>query len=87
VLPPALRWASLAAAGILYGAAWVALARADLVAPGAEPLGISIATWCFAAYFSLNVAGNLLSQSTLERAVMTPVAALLALCFITLAFS
>src|SRR6185369_13186591 len=34
VLPTGLRWASLAAAGVLGVAAWVVLARAGVVAPG-----------------------------------------------------
>jgi len=45
VLPAALRWASLAAAGVLGLAAWVVLARAGLVAPGAAPAVVPVATW------------------------------------------
>ncbi len=40
ILPAHLRWASLATVGVLGLAAWVVLARADFVAPGAESVAI-----------------------------------------------
>ena len=54
VLPTTLRWASLATVGVLGLAAWVVLARASLVAPGAEPLAVQVATWVFTGFFSLS---------------------------------
>ena len=87
VLPPALRRASLAAAGVLGLAAWVVLARAGLVASGAASAVVPVATWVFAGLFGLNTVGNLASRSALERRVMTPVTVLLALCFIAVAVS
>ena len=87
VLPAALRWASLAAAGVLGLAAWVVLARAGLVAPGADPAVVSVATWVFVGFFGLNTVGNLASRSAAERLVMTPVTALLTGCFIAIAVS
>jgi hypothetical protein len=87
VLPPKLRWASLAAAPILLFAAWVVLARSDLVAPGSSSYSIRILTWAFAVYFSLNTVGNLSSESNLEKWLMTPVALVLAGCFFALALA
>lgn len=87
VLPTNLRWASAAAVLILALAAWMVLARAGIVAPGADVLGIRILTWVFAAYFTLNVVMNLLSKSPLEKAIMTPASAILALGFIWIARS
>jgi hypothetical protein len=42
---------------------------------------VRAASWAFAAYFALNTLGNLSSSSRVERVVMTPVAAMLAVCF------
>ena len=85
VLPRALRWASLATVGVLGLAAWVVLARAGLVAPGAEAVAVQVATWVFAGFFCLNTLGNIASQSRVERYAMTPVTVLLVICFIVVA--
>jgi hypothetical protein len=87
VLPPALRRASLAAAGVPGLAAWVVLARAGLVAPGAAPAIVPVATRVFAGFFGLNTVGNIASRSAPERWVMTPVTVLLVRCFIAVAVS
>ena len=87
VLPPNLRWASLASAGVLALAAWVALARAGLVVPGADPLAIRVAAWAFAGFMVLNTVGNLASGSEAERRVMTPLTVLLAVEFFVVATS
>jgi hypothetical protein len=81
ILPTNLRWSSLAAVFILGLAAWMVLARAGLVPPGADLLAIKIVTWVFAGYFALNVVMNLLSKSPLEKAIMTPTSLILVLCF------
>lgn len=83
VLPTALRLGSLAATAILAAAAWILWARAGIVAPGAEPLAVRLVAWIFAAYFGLNVLMNLLSRSPIERAIMTPAAALLFASYLT----
>ena len=80
VLPNALRWASLATAGVLGLAAWVVLARAGLVAPGAEAVAVQVATWVFAGFFC-----NVASHCRVERYAMTPVTVLLVICFIVVA--
>lgn len=87
VLPVGLRWTSLSAVPILGFAAWVAMARADLVAPGAGVAPIRVAAWVFVGYFALNVIMNLASRSAAERWTMTPVAAVLVLCFTISALS
>jgi hypothetical protein len=87
VLPPNLRWASLATVAILALAAWVVLARANIAAPGAEPVVIQVITWVFAGFLALNALGNIASSSAAERYVMTPVALLLVVCFIVVALS
>lgn len=87
VLPCALRRASLAAAGVLGLAAWVVMARAGLVAPGADPAVVSVATWVFVGFFCLNTVGNIASRSSAERLVMTPVTVLLVIGFIAVALS
>jgi hypothetical protein len=87
VLPPALRWASLAAAFVIAAIAWVVLARAGFVAPGAEPVAIRVATWVFAGFFSLNTLGNLASESRAERYVMTPATVLMVFCLVIISMS
>lgn len=87
VLPPKLRVGSAAAAVILVAAGWVLLARAELVAPGAEPLWVRVAAWVLAALFALSTLGNLASKSRIERRLMTPAAAATAACFLVVAGS
>jgi hypothetical protein len=87
VLPSGLRWASLAAAGVLALAAWVVLARAGVVAPGPEPIAILAGTWVFAGFFFLNAVGNVTSQSRVERYVMTLVVLFLGASYIVVALS
>jgi len=82
ILPANLRWASLSAIAILVLAIWTVLARSDLVAPGAEWLIVRVLSWIFAGYFTLNVAMNVRSQSRLEKRIMTPVAGIIAACFL-----
>jgi hypothetical protein len=87
VLPSRLRLGSAVAVPILGAAAWLVLARADLVTPGADSMFVRIAVWVFTGYFTLNTLGNLASKSKLERAVMTPATVLLVACFVTVALS
>jgi hypothetical protein len=81
ILPSKLRAGSVAAAAVLACAGLVILARAGLVVPGALSMFVRAASWAFAGYFALNTLGNLSSSSRVERVVMTPVAAMLAVCF------
>ena len=81
VLPTNLRWSSLAAVFILALAAWMVLARAGLVLPGANVLAIKILTWVFTGYFLFNTIMNILSKSPLERFIMTPAAVVIVVCF------
>jgi len=81
VLPDNLRYGSLSAIVILGIAAWVVLARAGLVRPGAESTYVKIFTWVFGIYFALNTIMNIMSPSPPERYIMTPVSLLLVTCF------
>lgn len=87
VLPPKLRWGSLAGALILGIATRVLLARAGLAAPGPGSPPVRVATWIFSGFFVLNTLGNLASKSRTERYVMTPITVLLAACFLVVALS
>ena len=87
VLPTDLRWGSLAAVFILGLAAWMVLARAGVVPPGAEPLAVRILTWVFTGYFTLNIVMNILSKSPIERSIMMPMSAILVACFVWVARS
>jgi hypothetical protein len=82
-LPMRLRWSSLVSFFILGGAAWIVLARAGLVAPGADHLVVRVLVWVLAGLFALNTLGNLASKSPAERTIMTPTTLLLVACFVT----
>jgi hypothetical protein len=63
------------------------LARAGVVAPGAEPIAIRAGTWVFAGFFFLNAVGNVTSQSRVERYGMTLVVLFLGVNFTVVALS
>ena len=75
------------ACAILAGAGLVILARADLVSPGANSTFVRVVSWALAAFLALDTLGNLSSNSRLERVVMTPAAATLAICFVIVALT
>lgn len=67
VLPGPYRIMSLAAVAILVSAAWIVLARADLVSHG--PLGegfLDIAIWVVFGYLIINTVTNALSTNAVE---------------------
>lgn len=86
VLPQKLRISS-AVSIVLYGFfAAIILSRAGLINFGDAGL-IGAATWILFGYFSLGVVMNGISRSKPERAVMTPVAASLAILYLLVALS
>ncbi|MGY1708535.1 hypothetical protein ACI8AC_03400 [Geodermatophilus sp. SYSU D00758] len=84
VLPTRLRIGS-AVSVLLYALfAWLVWRAAAIAArPGEEPAGVAI--WALTVYFAVGVVANALSRSRPERAVMTPVAAVLAVCCLVVA--
>lgn len=86
VLPQKLRISS-AVSIVLYGFfAAIILSRAGLINFGDVGL-IGTATWILFGYFILGVVMNGISRSKPERAVMTPVAASLAVMYLLVALS
>jgi hypothetical protein len=87
VLPRNLRVASGVAVAFYLLFALIALEAAGLVAllPG-DRLG-DVGVWAVTAYFCLAVAMNAFSRSHSERALMAPVALLLAVCYLIVAVS
>ncbi len=87
VLPKKLRVAS-ASSLILYAVfAVTALSKAGVVSLIPDSMALDVITWIFAAYFVLGIIMNAMSRSIPERSLMTPVAALLAVCFIIIAIA
>lgn len=85
VLPAGLRVGS-AVSIVLYGAfGYIALAKAGMVPLLANGAVTSVVAWVLAGYFALGVLMNAISRSTAERAVMTPVALVLAAAYLVLA--
>jgi hypothetical protein len=75
-----LRLASIAAAGILAFFAYVIRRRAGLAGDPPPSTLIKILSWIITAFMVLNTLGNLVSQSTAEKIVFTPLTILLAIC-------
>lgn len=77
VLPVGFRVGSLVSI-VVYGlVAAVVLARAGLVSPGVRDGVVATVAWVVVGWFFLGIGMNLASRSRPERAVMTPVAAVL----------
>ena len=81
VLPWKLRWGSFASFFLLGLAAWAILVRTGLAGLDPDAGFFRVATWVFAAYFTLGIAMNAASRSRPERLTMTPVNIILATCF------
>ncbi len=82
-LTPGLRLASVAAAIVLALFAYVIRRRAGLIGDPPPSTLIKILSWVITAFMVLNTLGNLVSQSTAEKIVFTPLTILLAIsCFI-----
>ena len=87
VLPAPLRAGSVVSIVIYALLATVVLARAELV-PLAVPSGVvRTATWVIVVYLFLGAGLNLASRSKHERAVMSPVTALLCGLYAVVALS
>ena len=86
-LPIGLRIASALSTLAIAGAIWVALARVGLVAPGRDAGWVRAGAWVCVVAFTLNALGNFVSKSERERRIMTPAAAILALCYALIATS
>lgn len=86
VLPPRLRIGSAVSIAVYAVLAAIVLARANLLATSVPEGAERAAAWVVTSYFLLAVGANLASRSKPERAVMTPVAAVLcALCCVVAA--
>lgn len=68
-------------------AVFVLLEGGGIINTGFPLKATKIICYIFAAYFSLNVVMNLFSKSKKEKAVMTPLSAIVAGCFWITAFS
>lgn len=82
VLPQPYRWASLGVIGILGLMSWVALARADIIAPGSGSRAVRGCAWGLAVYLGLNTVVDALSPSIAERLLMTPIGLALMVCLL-----
>lgn len=86
VLPQRLRVSS-GVSIVLYGFfAAIILSRVGLIDFG-DPGLIGAATWILCGYFTLGILMNGISRSKPERAVMTPVAAILAILYLGVALN
>ena len=86
-LPPTMRVGSAISALVLPGAATVVLARSGATAWSVVPDSwLAGVTWGLAAFMALNTLGNFASQSRVERVLLGPVTAVLAvLCSVVAA--
>jgi hypothetical protein len=87
VLPAPLRAGSAVSIAIYALLATVVLARAGLVSPGVPSGVVRTATWAVVAYLLLGAGLNLASRSKPERALMSPVSAVLCGLYAVVALS
>jgi hypothetical protein len=87
VLPTPLRAGSVVSIVIYALLATVVLARADLVSLAVPAGVVRTATWAVVVYLLLGVGLNLASRSKPERAVMSPVTAVLCALYAVVALS
>jgi hypothetical protein len=87
VLPTPLRAGSVVSIVIYALLATVVLARADLVQLAVPAGVVRTATWVIVAYLLLGAGLNLASRSKPERAVMSPVTAVLCALYAVVALS
>lgn len=81
VLPPKLRRSSFVAAFVFISLILIILDRAGILNTMPDLLS-TVGTWVVAALLAVNTVANALSPSKKERNVMTPLAAVLAICAI-----
>lgn len=87
ILPRTLRISS-GSSLILYGVfAAFLLEKAGWIAIINNPTLVTIGMWVITGYFVLGIVVNAVSRSRHERALMTPVAALLAVAFLIVSLS
>ena len=86
VLPTSLRAGSVVSI-VIYALLTVVLARADLVSLAVPAGVVRTATWVVVAYLLLGAGLNLASRSKPERAVMSPVTAVLCALYAVVALS
>lgn len=86
VLPTRLRRASVLSIVIYAGIPVIELDRAGAFQLIPDPVSV-IAAWAVFGYFALGIVLNLISRSVPERALMTPVAAVLAVLSLLVALS
>ncbi|UOQ61171.1 hypothetical protein MUN76_04155 [Leucobacter rhizosphaerae] len=77
ILPRKLRIGSAVSVLLYAGFAAILLSRGGLLGGGDSGF-VRVATWILVGYFVLGIGMNAISRSRPERAVMTPVCALLA---------
>ncbi|WP_461173552.1 hypothetical protein M1D93_02050 [Arthrobacter sp. Z1-9] len=87
VLPAGLRVGSGVSIVLYLAFGYVALAKAGIAPFPANEGVTSVAAWVLTGYFALGVLMNAISRSKPERAVMTPVALVLAVAYLVLAVS
>jgi len=84
--PPAMRVAALAQVAILGGVALIVLARAGLVLAGWRRASRWMA-WAVVGLLAVGVVLNLITPSGMERLIWAPVAVVLFLCGLRVAWS
>ena len=86
-LPRRLRIASTSSIAIYFGLAALVLSKSNLLQIITNPTILAVSLWVATIYLSLGIGLNAISRSKPERAVMTSVAAILAICFFVITLS
>lgn len=86
ILPTRQRVGSIAAVAVYAVIAVIALDRTGLIDLVPDPVSF-VGMWVVFGFFALSIAGNAMSRSPLERSVMVPTTAVLALLSLVVALS
>jgi hypothetical protein len=81
ILPPRERIMSVISVLIQLFAIMILLHGGNIIDLGFPDKAAKVLCYVFAGYLSLNVILNLLSKSKKERLIMTPLSAIIAICF------
>jgi cytochrome c oxidase assembly factor CtaG len=84
-LPNKLRVASFLSIGVLLFAGLSMLEKSKVLTTYNNPTVATISVWIFLLFFCINTLGNFMSQSKLEKHVMTPISFILSLLFLIVA--
>jgi hypothetical protein len=87
VLPTKLRISSLISIVLYFIFLFFLWSATNLIAPISNAAFVTMGVWIIAMYMLLGIGMNVISRSKPEQFIMTPVATILAVCFLIVALA